>query len=120
MKMTVSWGWLFVLEFHVQNVAGLDNHAPASPDGTGTHEGGVLGEGELLSGTGEIGDTGDDEAPLQNCVSQDDRVIHDIDPGICRAIGNKRVIVIIGAWTGISDWKSDHRTFMTGALQPIC
>jgi hypothetical protein len=54
----------FVVGIHIQNVAGLDNHAPASPDGTGTHEGGILGEGELLSGTGEVGDTGDDEAPL--------------------------------------------------------
>jgi hypothetical protein len=53
---------------HIQNVAGLDDHTPASPDGTGTHEGGILGEGELLSGTGEVGDTGDDEAPLSKML----------------------------------------------------
>jgi hypothetical protein len=49
---------------HIQDITGFDNHAPASPDGTSTHKGGVLGERELLGGTGEVGDTGDDEAPL--------------------------------------------------------
>jgi hypothetical protein len=50
--------------FHVQNVTGLDDHAPASPDGTSTHQSSVLGEGELLGGTSEVGDTGDDQTPL--------------------------------------------------------
>lgn len=57
------------VRLHIQNVAGLDDHAPASPNSTGTHQGGILGERELLGGTGEIGDTGDDEAPLANCLS---------------------------------------------------
>lgn len=50
--------------FHVQDVTGLDDQAPTSPDGTSTHQSSVLGEGELLGGTGEVGDTGDDKTPL--------------------------------------------------------
>lgn len=49
---------------NLQDVTGLDDHAPAGPDGSGAHQGGVLGEGELLRRTGEIGHTGDNEAPL--------------------------------------------------------
>lgn len=48
----------------VQHVLGADDEAPASPDETGACEGEVLGEGELLGGTGEVGDTGKDERPL--------------------------------------------------------
>lgn len=61
---------VLVIRLHIQDVTGLDDHAPASPDSTGTHKGGVLSERELLSRTGEVGDTGDDEAPLANCVSR--------------------------------------------------
>lgn len=61
---------VLVIGLHIQDVTGLDDHAPASPDSTGTHKGGILSERELLGGTGEIGDTGDDEAPLANCVSR--------------------------------------------------
>ena len=48
----------------VQNVTGLDDQAPASPDGTSAHKSSVLSEGELLGGTVEVGDTGDDKRPL--------------------------------------------------------
>ena len=49
---------------HIQDVTGLNDHAPAGPDGTSAHQSSVLGEGELVGGTGEVGDTGDDQAPL--------------------------------------------------------
>lgn len=49
---------------NVQVVARGDDHAPAGPDGAGGHQGAVLREGELLSGTAEVGDTGDDQRPL--------------------------------------------------------
>lgn len=52
------------IRFHIQDVTGLDYQAPASPDGTSTHQSSVLGEGELLGGTSEVGDTGDDKTPL--------------------------------------------------------
>jgi hypothetical protein len=52
------------IRLDIQDVTGLDDQAPASPDGTSTHQSSVLGEGELLGGTGEVGDTGDDQAPL--------------------------------------------------------
>lgn len=48
----------------VQDVSGLDDQAPASPDGSGGHQGGVLGEGEFLGRAVEVGDTGDDQSPL--------------------------------------------------------
>lgn len=47
-------------------VLGLDDHAPASPDETGAGQGKVLGEGELLGGACEVGDTGKDESPLHD------------------------------------------------------
>ena len=47
-----------------EQVARLDDEAPASPDQTGGGQGGVLGEGEVLCGTGEVGGTGEDETPL--------------------------------------------------------
>lgn len=49
----------------IQVVLGLDDEAPASPDNTGAGQGKVLGEGEVLDGTSEIGDTGEDKSPLQ-------------------------------------------------------
>jgi hypothetical protein len=52
------------IRLDIQDVTGLDDQAPASPDGTSTHQSSVLGEGELLGGTGEVGDTSDDQAPL--------------------------------------------------------
>lgn len=52
------------VEGDLQNVTRLDDEAPSGPDGTGGHEGRVLGQGQLLSWTTEVGDTGDDESPL--------------------------------------------------------
>lgn len=53
-----------------QHVLGLDNQAPTSPDEARGGQGAVLGEGELLGGAGEIGDTGEDKSPLRSvCVS---------------------------------------------------
>lgn len=49
----------------IQDVTGLDNQAPAGPDSTGAHQGDVLGEGQLLGRAIEVGDTGDDQSPLQ-------------------------------------------------------
>jgi hypothetical protein len=49
----------------IQVVLGLDDEAPASPDNTGARQGEVLGEGEVLDGTSEVGDTGKDKSPLQ-------------------------------------------------------
>lgn len=48
----------------VQVVLGLDDQAPSGPDETGAGQGKVLGEGELLDGSREVGDTGKDESPL--------------------------------------------------------
>ena len=50
----------------IQVVLGGNDHAPTGPDGSGGHQGTVLSEGELFSGTAEVGDTGDDESPLQS------------------------------------------------------
>lgn len=58
-------GW----EQDVQDVTGLDNQTPASPDGTGGHQGTVLGQRQLLSWTVEVGDTGDDKSPLFGEIS---------------------------------------------------
>lgn len=52
------------IRLNIQDVTGLDDQAPASPDGTSTHQSSVLSEGELLGGTGKVGDTGEDQAPL--------------------------------------------------------
>lgn len=49
---------------NLQDVTGLDDQAPAGPDGTSAHQSSVLGERELLGGTVEVGDTGDDKGPL--------------------------------------------------------
>lgn len=48
----------------LQHVTGGDNHAPASPDGTGGHKSTVLCQGKFLSRTTEVGDTSDDQTPL--------------------------------------------------------
>lgn len=47
-------------------VLGLNDQAPPGPDETGASEGKVLGSRELLDGTGEIGDTGEDKSPLHD------------------------------------------------------
>lgn len=52
------------IEGHVQKVTRLDDEAPSGPDGAGAHERGVLGQGQLISWTSEVGDTGEDEGPL--------------------------------------------------------
>lgn len=44
-----------------QVVLGGDDHAPSRPDETGGGQGQVLSDGELLDGTSEVGDTGNDE-----------------------------------------------------------
>lgn len=52
-------------------VLGLDDEAPAGPDEAGGGQGGVLGEGEFLGGTGKVGDTGEDESPLLSFVGNE-------------------------------------------------
>lgn len=56
-------------EADVQEVARLDDEAPAGPDHAGSGEGEVLREGELVGGTVEVGDAGEDESPLRKEVS---------------------------------------------------
>jgi hypothetical protein len=51
-------------EKNVHDVSGFDYQAPARPDQTCGCQGGVLCEGELFGGAVEVGDTGEDEAPL--------------------------------------------------------
>jgi hypothetical protein len=53
-----------------EQVSGLDDEAPSSPDQSRAHEGGVLREGELIGGTGEVGGTGKDETPLRKHKDQ--------------------------------------------------
>lgn len=48
----------------VQVVLGLDDEAPSGPDHAGAGQGEELCKGQLLGGTGEVRDTGDDESPL--------------------------------------------------------
>lgn len=60
---------------HVQVVLGLDDQAPAGPDDTGGRQGGVLGEGKLLGGTGKVGDAGEDESPLYQSQSASSTII---------------------------------------------
>lgn len=58
---------LFILlfqSFNLQHVLGLNDKAPARPDQTGAHEREVLRKGQLLSRTGEIGNTRQDKSPL--------------------------------------------------------
>lgn len=54
-----------------QHVLGLDDQAPTGPDEARGGQGAVLGEGELLGGTGKVRDTGENESPLRSsvCVS---------------------------------------------------
>lgn len=53
----------------VHGIAGCDDHTPASPDGTGSHQSSVLGKREFLSGTSKVGDTGEDDSPLTDNIS---------------------------------------------------
>lgn len=53
---------------YVQIVLGLDDQAPACPDGTGSCESCILGEGELFSWAIEICYAGKNNTPL-NSVS---------------------------------------------------
>jgi hypothetical protein len=55
---------------NVQNVSRLNDQAPSSPDHTRASEGKVLGEGELLCWTVEIGDTCEDDTPLHPDICQ--------------------------------------------------
>jgi len=41
-----------------EQVSGLDDEAPTCPDGAGSHQGHVLGEGELRGWAQEVGGTG--------------------------------------------------------------
>lgn len=50
----------------LQVVLGGNNEAPSRPDQTGSSEGTVLGEGQLLGGTGKVRDTSEDERPLHD------------------------------------------------------
>lgn len=60
------------VEENEQNVLGLDDQAPASPDCTGGSKGSVLGEREGLCWACEVGNTSKDEGPLVrvSCVLQ--------------------------------------------------
>lgn len=49
---------------NIQDVTGLDDHAPAGPNSTSCSQSCVLGEGELLGRTVEVRDTSDDQTPL--------------------------------------------------------
>lgn len=43
----------------------LDDHAPTSPDGTGSEEGDLLGTRDFLHGSLKVVNTGDNKGPLQ-------------------------------------------------------
>jgi hypothetical protein len=60
----VVWGKSGWTRNYSQIVLGLDDEAPAGPDDTGRGQSKVLGDGELLYGTGEVRDAGEDEGPL--------------------------------------------------------
>lgn len=66
----MSWAYpLFGGEYRrlgrsLQHVLGGDDEAPSRPDETGAHQGEVLRKGQLLGGTGQIGDACQDESPL--------------------------------------------------------
>lgn len=49
---------------HEQDISRLDDQAPSCPNQPGSCKSTVLCKGELFDGTGEIGDTGEDERPL--------------------------------------------------------
>lgn len=51
---------------YIQHILGLDNEAPSGPDGTGSHEGEVLSQGQLLSWAKEVGGAGEDHAPFHD------------------------------------------------------
>jgi hypothetical protein len=58
-----------------EQVAGLDDEAPASPDQAGGGQSGVLREREVLCGTGEIGGAGEDETPLREREGVSEKVV---------------------------------------------
>lgn len=106
----------------VQDVTGLDNQAPAGPDSTGSHQGTVLGKGELLSRAVEVGDTGDDQSPLHKQItsvidlaktspSQEISILSRKSGEYHIFGGNERL-------SGQGEW-SHNRTFITGALSDI-
>jgi hypothetical protein len=72
-----------------EEVARLDDEAPASPDQAGGRQGGVLGEREVLCGTGEVGGAGEDETPLLG------EWVLVIDPLTCLLRSSSRVPVRI-------------------------
>lgn len=76
------------------HVPGLDDKAPARPDGACAHEGEVLGEGEGLGRAGEVGGAGEDHAPF-----------HDGGPG-CRG----RTWSAVGMYAGVRLGDVDSRT----------
>lgn len=51
-----------------EKVPRLDDEAPAGPDQTSGSQGSVLGERELVGGTGEVSSTGEDETPLRRTL----------------------------------------------------
>lgn len=105
---------------HIQDVTGLDNHAPASPNGTSAHQSSVLGERELLGGTSEIGDTSNDQAPLMEgkYISYDARNNHGQHLE-SRTISGIRIASaeVVSGMEAAYHGKASHRTFITGALQ---
>lgn len=108
---------------NIQDVTGLDNQTPASPDRTGGHQCAVLGQRELLSWAVEVGNTGDDESPLfakrnQSCpfscipACQTSRSSHD---SIARQ-RYKGVAMENSAYQNGWIDRVTNRTFITGAL----
>lgn len=57
-------GFFFGQSRDLQIITRFDDHAPASPDESGSREGSVLGQREFLYGALKVGDTRDDETPL--------------------------------------------------------
>lgn len=49
---------------NVQIVLRGDNQTPAGPDSSGSRQGTILSQRQLLGGAAKIGDTGDDQSPL--------------------------------------------------------
>lgn len=52
------------VRMHLQQITRLDDEAPSGPDGARGHQSDVLSQRELLCGTLEVGDTGENERPL--------------------------------------------------------
>lgn len=87
----------------IQNIPGLDDEAPTGPDDARAGQGEVLGEGELLGGTCEVGDAGDNERPLVSCVS----FCYNIERGRPK----------YGVFGPVGEEDDIELTFMTGALE---